>query len=195
MKKLCLTLVGIYILFFASFGQQQYRTDTVEYKNTDLSLEEVNLVSGYYHQDGNHSAVTGGIGTQKLHDISNVLELKFVKWDEDDNKYSFAIEAGLDNHTAASQKYISKTGASSPYGVRFYPSFNWKVENSHKTTFGFGASYSTEFNYHSYGLNFLVGKVSKMTNRGIKYLNGGIKNVWNGALPDLKKINSLIKNI
>jgi hypothetical protein len=168
MKKLCLTLVGIYILFFASFGQQ-YNTDTVEYKNTQLSLEEVNLVSGYYQQDGNHSAVTGGIGTQKLHDFSNVLELKFVKWNENDNKYSFSLEAGLDNHTAASQKFISKTGASSPYGVRFYPSFNWKVENSNKTTLGFGASYSTEFNYHSYGINFVAGKISKNNNREINF--------------------------
>lgn len=169
MKKICLTLVGIYIMFFASFGQQQYRTDTVEYKSTILKLDEVNLVSGYYQQDGNHSAVTGGIGTQKLHDFSNVLELKFVKWDEDDNKYSFSLEAGIDTHTAASQKYISKTGASSPHGTRFYPSFNWSVENTHKASFGFGASYSTEFNYHSYGINVTAGKRSKNDNREISF--------------------------
>ena len=168
MKKLCLTLVGIYILFFASFGQQ-YNADTIGYKNYQLHLDEVNLVSGYYRQDGNHSAVTGGIGTQKVTDISNVLELKFVKTGEDDNKYTLDIEAGLDNHTAASQKYISKTGASSPNGVRFYPSVNWKVENIHKTTLGFGASYSGEFNYHSYGLNVIVGKLSKNSNREINF--------------------------
>jgi hypothetical protein len=168
MKRICLTVIGIYILFLASFAQQ-FKTDTSGYKNLDLKLEEVNLVSGYYQQDGNHSAVTGGIGTQKLNDISNVLELKFVKWNIFDDKYTFSVEAGLDHHTAASQKYISKTGASKPYGTRFYPSFSWKVENANRTTVGFGASFSSEFNYHSYGINFSLGKVSRDKNREVNF--------------------------
>lgn len=168
MKKICLTLVGIFILFTALLAQQ-FKADTINYEQPKLKLDEVNLISGYYTQDGNHSAVTGGIGTQKLNDISNVLELKFVKKDEFDRKYTFDINAGLDHHTAASQKYISKTGASSPDGTRFYPSINWQVEGTKKTTVGFGASYSTEFNYHSYGLNFTLGKASKNENREITF--------------------------
>jgi hypothetical protein len=160
--------VGIFILFAASFSQT-YQADTVNYKEPKLRLEEVNLVSGYYQQDGNHSPVTGGIGTQKLNDFSNVLDLKFVKQDEQDHKYTLGIEAGVDHHTAASQKYVSQTGASKAGGTRIYPSINWQVENKHKTTVGFGASYSTEYNYHSYGINFIAGKVSKNSNREINF--------------------------
>ena len=160
--------MGIFILFASSFSQT-YRADTIDYKEPRLRLEEVNLVSGYYQQDGNHSPVTGGIGTQKLNDISNVLDLKFVKTDEFDRKFTFGLEAGVDHHTAASQKYVSQTGASKAGGTRFYPSFNWQVENNHKTTLGFGASYSTEYNYHSYGLNFIAGKASKNNNREINF--------------------------
>lgn len=168
MKRICLTLTGIFILFTAAFAQR-FSPDTVDYKEPKLRLEEVNLVSGYYSQDGNHSAVTGGIGTQKLNDISNVIDLKFVKQDEHDRKYTLGIEAGVDHHTAASQKYISQTGASQAGGTRFYPSVNWQVENKQKTTLGFGASYSTEYNYHSYGLNFIAGKASKNGNRELNF--------------------------
>ena len=169
MKKICLTLVGIYLLFAAAFAQQ-FQPDTSDYKSTKLKLEEVNLVSGYYNQNGDHSAVTGGIGTQKLNDISNVLELKFVKWGNyNDNKYTFGIEAGIDHHTAASQAYISKTGASKPYGTRIYPSINWQVEKPNKTTIGFGLSYSTEYNYHSYGASLLLGRASKNNNREVTF--------------------------
>ena len=41
-----------------------------------LKLDEVNFVSAYYNQDGNHSAVTGGIGTEKLIDFANSIDLK-----------------------------------------------------------------------------------------------------------------------
>jgi hypothetical protein len=169
MKKICLTVVGIFILFGAAFSQQ-FEQDTSEYKNRNLKLDEVNLVSGYYNQDGSHSAVTGGIGTQKLNDISNILELKFMKWGNlNDNKYTFGIELGVDHHTAASQAYISKTGASKAYGTRIYPSINWQVEKENRTTIGFGLSYSSEFNYHSYGANFTLGKASKNNNREITF--------------------------
>lgn len=158
----------MYIMLLSAFSQQ-YKTDTTTYQNQQLKLEEVNLVSGYYSQDGNHSAVTGGIGTQKLNDISNVIDLKFVKYNDFGNKYTLGFEAGIDHHTAASQAYISKTGASRTTGTRIYPSFNWKVETPNKTTVGFGASYSNEYNYHSYGVNFQVGKASKNNNREISF--------------------------
>lgn len=169
MKKINLTVVGLYLMFLSAYSQQNSK-DTAVYRNEKLSLQEVNLVSGYYQQDGNHSAVTGGIGTQKLNDISNVIELKFVKWDNVLNKkYTLDIEAGIDHHTAASQKYISQTGASKPYGTRLYPSLNWKVETADKVTIGAGVSYSREYNYHSYGANFQVGKASKDNNREVSF--------------------------
>ena len=159
MKKICLTVVGIYILFLSAVSQQS--NDTTGYKNEQLKLDEVNLISGYYNQDGDHSAVTGGIGTQKLNDISNVIQLKFVNWNlSKNNKYSLDIEAGIDHHSAASQAFVSTTGASKPYGTRIYPSVNWQVEKANKLSLGFGVSYSNEFNYHSYGVNFLVAKTS-----------------------------------
>ena len=168
MKKICLTVAGLYFWLLSAFSQS-YNIDTSSYKNQKLKLDEVNLVSGYFNQDGNHSAVTGGIGTQKLNDVSNVIELQFVKQNPLNNKYILNFEVGFDHHTAASQAYINSSGASRPYGNRFYPSVNWQVEKANGFNFGVGTSLSSEVNYHSFGLDFSLGKTSKNKNTDINF--------------------------
>ncbi len=168
MKKICLTVIGLYFWLLSAFSQS-YNVDTSSYKNQKLKLDEVNLVSGYFNQNGDHSAVTGGIGTQKLNDVSNVIELQFVKENENKNKYTWNFEVGFDHHTAASQAYINTSGASRPYGNRFYPSVNWQVEKANGVNFGLGTSISSEVNYHSFGLDFSVGKTSKNKNTDINF--------------------------
>lgn len=165
MKRICLSVVGMFLLLFHAFSQSTTPTED-DYKSMSLKTEDVNIVSGYYWQTGNHSPVTGGIGTQKLNDISNVITLNLVKYDIFNNKNSYGLELGIDHHTAASSAYVSTTGASRMGGTRIYPSFNWKVENENKkTTFGLGGSFSYEFTYISFGGNALYSKKSKDNNR------------------------------
>lgn len=162
MRKICLFALGIFFKCFSAFAQ----SPTDDYKSLTLKTEDVNIVSGYYIQNGDHSPVTGGIGTQKLTDISNAIDLKLVNWDILGNKHNYDIELGVDHHTAASSAYVSKTGASRMGGTRIYPSFNWTIENDKKgTVFGLGASYSHEFTYQSFGGNILFTKKSKNDNR------------------------------
>lgn len=174
MKKIFLTAVGFSMLCRIS-TYAQFRTDSVKNKNNtslfvpvdtaasphnaydarQLRVDEVNLVSSYYSQDGNHSPVTGGIGTEKVTDFSNSLDLHLVWPGQNYNKNTLILGLGYDNHTSASQAYINKSGASKTGGSRVYPSINWTNENA-KTgnTFGFGAYYSGEYNYQSLGADF-----------------------------------------
>jgi hypothetical protein len=162
MKKICLTVVGLYLILLHAFSQSASK-DSSGFKPKPLKLDEVNLVSGYYSQNGDHSPITGGIGTEQLTDLSNGLELKLVSWDIHQRKNSVTAGFGIDHRTAASQAYVSKSGASSTKGTRVYPSLNWLIENEKKGTgFGLGAYYSAEYNYHSIGLN---AEFSKKTNR------------------------------
>ena len=164
MKKLTLSAIALYLQFLTAFSQQFYK-EPPAYSAAKLKLDEVNLVSGYYTQNGQHSAVTGGIGTQHLSDISNVIELKFIKKEgEQGKKITLEGQIGIDHHSAASQAYISKSGASSPKGTRIYPSLNWSVESANRTTFGLGASASAEYNYHSLGANISIGKKTRNGN-------------------------------
>jgi hypothetical protein len=127
-------------------------TDTSDYKLRKIHVDEVDFVSSYYNQNGDHSAVTGGIGTEAVTDVANSLTLNLVWLNKSQNKNTLAVGLGFDYHTAASQAFVSKTGASSPTGTRIYPSVDWTVENDKKgNTFGLGAYYSGEFNYQSLG--------------------------------------------
>lgn len=160
MRKICLTVIGLYILMLHGFSQ--VATDSSDYHAKPLRVDEVNLVSSYYSQNGDHSPVTGGIGNEKVTDIANGVEVKFIGWDKNKHKHTLTAGLGFDYHTAASQAYVSKTGASKTGGTRIYPSVNWNIENEKKgTSFGFGAYYSSEYNYNSIGLDAEFSKKTK----------------------------------
>ena len=74
MKKLTLA-IGLYIGILGATVKAQ-TTDTSNYQSRKLKVEEIEFVSSYYHQDGNNSAVTGGIGTEKLTDYGNTIDLR-----------------------------------------------------------------------------------------------------------------------
>ena len=164
MRRICLTLVGIYLLFLHAFSQtaapQRTAPQTAAppndttYRSRKLKIDEVNLVSSYYWQNGDHSAIEGGIGSEKVTDLANGLELKLAGYDFKTRKNNLTLGFGLDHHTAASQAWVSSTGASKTGGTRIYPQVSWSRENETKgTTIGFGAIYSSEYNYHSLGLD------------------------------------------
>src|SRR5690242_10179394 len=144
MKRICLTVVGMYLTLLSAFSQV---ADSAAYKKRKLSVEEINFVSSYYHQDGIHAAVTGGIGSQKLTDLSSTIDVKLVKTDKHFRKHSYTFELGLDHYTSASSDKIDPvTISSASYAdTRLYPSLSWLMENEKKrTSMGAGISYSNE---------------------------------------------------
>jgi len=161
MKKICLTLVGIYLMMLHAFSQYQDK-DTSFYIAKPLKIDEINLVSSYYKQNGDHSAITGGIGTEKVSDLSNGLEVKWIGWDAMQRKNTLTAGLGFDHHTSASSAFVNKTGASKTGGTRIYPSLNWNIEDAKKGTgMGIGLYYSKEYNYTSYGLDAEFSKKTK----------------------------------
>lgn len=158
MRKICLTVVGMYLMLLHAFSQVS-GTDSSGYKSRKLSLEEVNFVSGYYDQTADKSSVMGGRtdykGNGAVTDLANGVDLKFVGWDPRGRKNSLTAGLGIDYHTAASQAYVDSNGRARNNGTRIYPTLDWTIGNEKKgTEFGIGAYYSAEHNYyHSIGLN------------------------------------------
>jgi len=64
MRKICLTVVGMYFMLLHAFSQ--VTGDSTDFKPRKLKLDEVNLVSSYYTQNGDHSSIRGGIGSEKV---------------------------------------------------------------------------------------------------------------------------------
>ncbi|THV62191.1 DUF3570 domain-containing protein [Chryseobacterium candidae] len=161
MKKI---VMSVWVLLGFITSKAQENTNTALSKK--LSFDEANLVSSYYHQDGNNSAVTGGIGSEKLSDFSNTIDVTMVKYDNKQRKNKFNLSVGVDHYTSASSDMIDlKANSSASHAdTRIYPSFQWSRENESKgsTIFG-GLSFSTEFDYQSYGAN--IGFAQKTANR------------------------------
>ncbi len=168
MKKIYLSVIGFSIICHLSARSQTRQDSTAKptlglhstpvkpdssgYNPRRLRLDEIDFVSSYYGQTGDHSPVRGGIGSEAVTDIANGLDLKLIWLDKAFNKNSLSVGLGFDYHTAASQAYVSLTGASKASGTRIYPSLDWTVENAKTgSTFGIGAYYSGEVNYHSLG--------------------------------------------
>lgn len=165
MKKVSLAVLGLYVSILAAFSQNAPRIDS-SYKARKLKLEEVNIVSSYYRQDGDNATVTGGIGSQMLTDVSASIDLKLTGYDKKKRKHTLTAELGIDHYTSASSDKIDpSTVTSASYADnRFYPSVGWTMENGHKGyTVGAGIYYSTEYDYQSFGGNLSFSK--KTTDR------------------------------
>jgi hypothetical protein len=169
MKKICLTVIGMFILMAQAFSQVSTK-DTSTYKPKKLKLDEINLVSSYYNQTADKSAVMGGNpgpkGIGDVTDFANGIDLKFVSWDGKHRKNTLTGGIGIDYHTAASQAYVDSNGHARNNGTRIYPTLDWTIENEKKgTEFGIGAYYSAEHNYYqSKGINTSFAK--KTNNNG-----------------------------
>ena len=145
----------------------QTAKDTSNYKPTKLKIDEINLVSSYYQQDGNNSSVTGGIGTEKLTDISNTIDVRFFKYDKAGIKHNWDVEVGIDHYSSASSDQIDLQANSSASSSdnRFYPSVTYSRENEAKgQALSFGLSSSTEYDYQSFGGTVGYSKQTKNKN-------------------------------
>jgi len=165
MKRILIT--GFALLGLFRMAAQTTPTDSTTYKNKKLKLDEINLVSSYYKQDGNNSAVTGGIGTQKLTDVSNNIDVTFINYGKTGNKHTLDVAVGIDHYTSASSDMIdlSANSSASKSDIRFYPSISYAIDNEEKGhAVAMGVSSSTEFDYQSFGGNLAYSKKTKDRN-------------------------------
>lgn len=193
MLRLSLAALGIYFSTLAGFAQSQQ--DTSLYKNRTLKVEEVNFVSSYYKQDGNNSAVTGGVGTERLTDFATTLDVKLSRYDPRHRKHTLTAEVGIDVYTSASSDKIdpSTISSASSGDRRIYPSVTYAITNdARRTTTSINGSLSTEFDYFSKGINLGWSKLSKDRNREFGAKAQAFFDTWKVILPiELRSINNL----
>lgn len=164
MKRICLVVLGLYIGLLSAFSQSN---DSTSYKKRKLTVDEVNLVSAYYKQDGNNSAVTGGIGTEELKDYSNSFEVKLHTYDRKNRKRNWNLNLGVDYYTSASSDKINPLTISSASSedLRIYPSAEYVVEDDAKRhKLNFNTSFSIESDYVSVGIGTGISKRTKDNN-------------------------------
>ncbi len=198
MKKVVLA-IGLYCSFLQGAKAQEFlfynrgpkggntlTDNSSDFVKRQLKFEEVNLVTGYYLQDGNNSAVTGGIGTEKLTDLANFFEIRFSKLDRFNRSHSFTLDFNIDTYTSASSDKIDPLTVSSASrsDKHIYPSISWSVNDPVVGfTQGLSYSYSTEYDYKSHGINAFITKLSKDKNTEISVKAGAFFDKYMCILP------------
>lgn len=112
---------------------------------------DVDFLLNYYDQDGDHSPVTGGIGTEDLQVLAPTV---VVRWAASE-RWSLSADLGVDNITSASTDNIdTQVSSASRQDNRAHAAFtasrSW--ENQRMT---FGVGFSSEYDYSS--LNGRIG--------------------------------------
>ena len=144
MRKVSLAVI-LFAVSFGAFGQQR---DT-SYTRKELARTDVQLLVSYYGQDGNHSAVTGGTGTEKLtvYAPGFGLQHRFNAADRLD------FNAGVDVITSASTDKIDfVVSSASRRDSRIHTNVGYShfFKKSGLTTGG-SAAFSMESDYLSWG--------------------------------------------
>jgi hypothetical protein len=149
MKNTC--LVFIIILIFVLSTQSQ--TSDSAYQKRVLSKTEIELFFSNYNQDGNHSAVTGGNGTEVLHVYAPGFNLTHSSGF---NVYS--IEGGADVISSASTDMIdANISSASKVDIRSYANVAYSRQLKQSAIiFGIGTGFSMESDYLSFPVRFSI---------------------------------------
>ncbi|GAA4296023.1 DUF3570 domain-containing protein [Nibribacter koreensis] len=185
MQKIYLHASLFFLTILSSFGQTT-QPDSTTFKSRKLKTQEINFVSSYYTQDGNNSAVTGGIGTEKLTDVATTFDITMAKGDAQNRLHSFRLEVGFDHYSSASSDLIDPTTISSASARdnRIYPSLSWVMQDDVKGySMGAGVSVSTEYDYFSKGVNMNFAKFSKDRSREVGLSLSAFLDSWSMIYP------------
>jgi hypothetical protein len=185
MRKICLNVSLFFLSILSAFAQTS-PADSTAFKSRKLKVAEVNFVSSYYTQDGHNSAVTGGIGTEKLSDVSTTFDISLTRTDLRNRVHAFRLEAGIDHYTSASSDKIdpSTISSASASDNRFYPTAAWSMVDEEKQySMGAAISFSTEYDYFSKGASINVARFSKDHNREVALALNAYLDSWKIIYP------------
>ena len=99
-----------FALILSSFCFSQEKDTTVVFKKRVLESTEVDFLLSYYNQDGVHSSVSGGIGSEKLTDLASNIVISLPLNDDS----ILTVDAGISAYTSASSSNINPFDSSNP---------------------------------------------------------------------------------
>ena len=149
MRKISLTVLA-FVVSLGVFGQ---KADTA-YTKKELPRTDVQLLLSYYGQDGRHSAVTGGTGTEKLSVYA--VEAGAQRHFGGRNRLDFNL--GVDVISSASTDRIDfVVSSASRKDARLHSSLGYaRTLDRRGVTLGANAAFSMESDYLSWGGGFTL---------------------------------------
>ncbi|UOQ99087.1 DUF3570 domain-containing protein [Hymenobacter sp. 5317J-9] len=123
----------------------------------------IDIIGGYYQQDGSHGAVEGGRGTQQLTDVPPAIIVNVPL----DTVSRLTANVGADFYASASTDRIDfALSTPSSHDVRYHGDFGYSREHKYTgTIWGVGAGVSKEYDYFSTNVAASFAKTSRDGNR------------------------------
>lgn len=181
----------------------QVKDSIYTFKKKVLDASEIDFVSSYYSQNGDHAAVSGGIGTEKLTDLASNIVVVTPLNDDD----ILTIDVGVSAYTSASSSNVNpfnssstSTGASGqqtvvvnskPYGTPWQASSGASAQGA---LYSLNSSYSHASDDRNFVWNAEV-SLSNEFNYSSKGIGGGITKLYNHKNTEVScKVNAFFDN-
>lgn len=159
MKNKYLTL-ALLTAMLQAHGQRQQ--DSI-YKKQRISRTDIQVLFGYYTQNGDHSAITGGKGTEKLH----VYSPEFTITRHLDSARSWSLNAGVDVISSASMDnidFIVSSASKLSARTHISPSYSFRLKRP-DTRITLGTGISVESAYLSFPAGISVSHTNDTRSR------------------------------
>jgi len=185
-------IILIFCVFaFVKSYSQTTQDSTRVYKKRVLESIEVDFLTSYYAQDGDNAAVSGGIGTEELTDVTGTFVVSIPLNDDD----VLTIDAGVSAYTSASSSNIGPfdDGSADPFQASSGASSsdiwaNLTGSYSHSTDsrnniWSAKIAISSEYDYFSAGIGGSYTKLFNEKNTELSINANVYIDTWNAIYP------------
>ncbi len=190
MKKI--TYIFAIFCVLSGFAQTQETDSLKTYKKRVLETTEVSYLMSYYAQDGDHAVVSGGIGSEKLTDLTPTFVVS-VPLNSDD---VLTVDAGISAYSSASSSNIDpfdSNDPANPYNessgasmsdVWINGNFGYShSSNDRNKIMGANLSVATEYDYFSIGGGLSYTRLFNEKNTEISAKVNVFIDTWNPQYP------------
>lgn len=185
-------ILFICVFAFAKAHSQTAQNEAKVYKKRVLETTEVDFLSSYYSQDGDNAAVSGGIGSEELTDVTGTFVVSIPLNDDD----VLTIDAGVSAYTSASSSNVGPFdggGVADPFQASsgassgdLWASLTGNYSHSsddRNDIWSAKLSISSEYDYFSVGVGGSYTKLFNEKNTELS-VNGNVYiDTWNAIYP------------
>lgn len=190
-RKLKKFILILCVFAFVKSYSQTEQDSTKVYKKRVLETTEVDFLTSYYSQDGDNAAVSGGIGTEELTDVTGTFVVSIPLNDDD----VLTIDAGVSAYTSASSSNVgpfddgpadpfqaSSGASSSDLWVNLIGSYSHSSDDRNDI-WSAKISISSEYDYFSAGVGGSYTKLLNEKNTELSVNANVYIDTWNAIYP------------
>ncbi len=182
----------IALLVVGTMMAQEQQESTTTYKKRVLESTEVDFLMSYYTQEGDNAAVTGGLGTEELTDLTPTIVVSIPLNDDD----ILTIDAGISAYSSASSSnvdpfdgagianpFVESSGASSNDILATFVGTYTHSSDDRNAIWSTNLAIANEYDYFSVGFGGSYTRLFNEKNTEISLKANVYLDTWNAIYP------------